>query len=118
MSRSRRELAEVYCPRCGRPFQAEVWLVIDRAECPELVHTLMEGELDVAVCPHCSAEGSISHPLLLHDSDRKQVLCALPLSVQGQDSARELVGDLLHGLVEAIPADERRPYLGEVELVP
>ncbi len=118
MSRSRRELADVHCPRCGQPFQAAVWLVVDRAERPDLVHALMEDDLDVAICPHCSAEGSISHPLLLHDPDRKQVLCALPLSVQGQDAARELVGDLLHGLVATISADEREPYLGEVELVP
>jgi hypothetical protein len=118
MPRSRPELADVHCPCCGRPFQAAVWLVVDRAERPDLVHALLEGQLDVAVCPHCGAEGSISHPLLLHDPDRQQVLCALPLSVQGQDAARELVGDLLHGLVAAIPVDERRPYLGEVEFVP
>ncbi len=92
--------------------------MIDRAERPDLVHLLLDGELNVATCPHCGAEGGINHPLLLHDGARKEVLCAMPLSVKGPDAARELVGDLLHGLLAAIPPEERQPYLAEVELVP
>jgi hypothetical protein len=106
------------CPTCEQPFQAGVWLVVDRAERPDLVHLLMDGELNVARCPHCGAEGGINHPLLFHDPARRQVTCAIPLSVQGQDAAREVIGDLLHGLIAELPPEERLPYLGEVEIVP
>lgn len=118
MERSRQEAAELQCPSCDQPFQAPVWLVIDKQEWPDLVHLLMDGELNVQRCPHCGAEGGINHPLLYHDAERQQLLCAMPLTVQGPVAARELVGDLLQGLVAAIPPGERKPYLAEVEVVP
>ncbi len=118
MPRSRHELADLRCPTCEQPFQADVWLVVDRAERPDLVHLLMDGELNVARCPHCGAEGGINHPLLFNDPARRQVTCAIPLSVQGQDAAREVIGDLLHGLIAELAPEERLPYLGDVEIVP
>ncbi len=117
MSRSRNEMAEVECPACGQRFHVEVWLVVDHAERPDLVRLLMEGELNAAACPRCGAEGGLNYPLLFHDGSRRLLLCAVPLTVQGPHAVRELVGDLLNGLVEAIPVDERVPYLREVELV-
>ncbi|HEX6291850.1 MAG TPA: CpXC domain-containing protein [Herpetosiphonaceae bacterium] len=118
MARSHNETADLRCPTCGQPFTAEVWLVVDRGERPDLARLIMDGDLNVARCPHCGAEGGVNHPLLFHDSAREQVLVALPLTVQGPDAARELVGDLLRRLLDALPDDERRPYLGEIELVP
>jgi hypothetical protein len=97
---------------------AEVWLVVDRQERPDLVRLILDGELNVARCPHCGAEGGINHPLLFHDGERKQVLVAMPLTVQGPEAARELVGELLKHLLETMAAEERQPYLGEVEMVP
>lgn len=118
MSRSQAESADLVCPTCGQPFSSEVWLIVDRQERPDLVHLLLDGELNVARCPHCGAEGGINHPLLFHDADRRQVLVALPLTVQGAEAARELVGDLLHRLLAALPPAARQPYLGEIELTP
>src|SRR3712207_3324852 len=117
MSRSRQEPVDLACPSCGRHFRAAVWLVVDRAERPDLVQRLIAGQLDDARCPHCGAEGAINHPLLLHDPARMQVYCALPLSVQGQAAARDMVGELLQALVAALPLAERLPYLREVEIV-
>lgn len=118
MSRSQAESADLVCPTCGQPFSSEVWLIVDRQERPDLVHLLLDGELNVVRCPHCGAEGGINHPLLFHDADRRQVLVALPLTVQGAEAARELVGDLLHRLLAALPPEARQPYLGEIELTP
>ena len=92
MSRSQSETAELQCPSCGRPFGAEVWLTLDRQERPDLLHLLLDGELNVAACPHCGAEGGINHPLLFHDGARRQVVAVLPLTVQGAEAARALVG--------------------------
>jgi hypothetical protein len=95
-----------------------VWLIVDRQERPDLVHLIMDGELNVARCPHCGAEGGINHPLLFHDSARQQVVAAIPLTVQGGEAARELIGDLLMRLLDALPDEERQPYLGEIEITP
>lgn len=118
MTRSHNQTADLSCPTCGQPFSAEVWLVVDRQERPDLVRLLLDGELNVARCPHCGAEGGINHPLLFHDGERKQVLVAMPLTVQGPEAARELVGELLQRLLESLPEEERQPYLGEIEMVP
>lgn len=118
MTRSHNQTADLSCPTCGKPFSAEVWLVVDRQERPDLVRLIMDGELNVARCPHCGAEGGINHPLLFHDGERQQVLVAMPLTVQGPETARELVGELLRRLLESLPQEERQPYLGEIEMVP
>lgn len=118
VSRSQSERADLTCPTCGTPFDAEIWLVVDRQERPDLVRLIMDGELNTATCPHCGAEGGVNHPLLFHDAQRQQMLAAIPLTVQGPDAARQLVGDLLDRLLAAIPPPERLPYLGEIELVP
>jgi len=118
MSRSQVETAELSCPTCGQLFTAEVWLTVDRQERPDLVRLIMDGELNVARCPHCGAEGGINHPLLFHDAEREHVVVALPLTVQGEAAVRELVGDLLQRLLAALPDEARRPYLGEIEMVP
>jgi hypothetical protein len=118
MPRSQSETAALVCPSCGQPFTADVWLIVDRQERPDLVHLIMDGELNVARCPHCGAEGGINHPLLFHDSARQQVVAAIPLTVQGGEAARELIGDLLMRLLDALPDEERQPYLGEIEITP
>jgi len=117
-TRSQQETATLDCPTCGKPFDAQVWLILDRQERPDVVKTLLDGELNVARCPHCGAEGGIMHPLLFHDPERQQVLVAMPLTVQGMDAARELVGDLLERFLDTMPEDERQPYMGDIELVP
>jgi hypothetical protein len=118
MPRSHVETADLACPTCDKPFTTTVWLVVDRQERPDLVRLIMDGELNVARCPHCGAEGGVNHPLLFHDGAREQVVIALPLTVQGSEAARELVGDLLQRLLAAIPQAEHQPYMGEIEMVP
>lgn len=118
MTRSHNQTADLTCPSCGQLFSAEVWLVVDRQERPDLVRLILDGELNVARCPHCGAEGGINHPLLFHDGQRQQVLIAMPLTVQGPEAARELVGELLKRLLESMTEEERQPYLGEIEMVP
>ncbi len=106
------------CPACKQPFSVEVWLVVDRQERPDLTKLIMDGELNVASCPHCGAAGGVNHPLLFHDGEREQVLVALPLTVQGPAAARDVAGELLQRLLDELPPEADKPYLGEVELVP
>jgi hypothetical protein len=118
MPRSQNETVDLTCPTCGSGFSADVWLIVDRQERPDIVRLIMDGDLNVARCPHCGAEGGVNHPLLFHDGTREQVLVAMPLTVQGPDAARELVGELLQRLLDTLPEDARKPYMGEIEMVP
>jgi hypothetical protein len=118
MPRSQSDIADLQCPACGASFRREVWLIVDRDERPDLIELILDGTLHRARCPACGAEGDINHPLLLHDGRREQIVAALPLTVQSEHAARELVGDLLRRLIDALPPASRKPYLGDVELVP
>lgn len=118
MPRSQSDTADLLCPACGTAFRSEVWLIVDRSERPDLVARILDGTLHRARCPGCHMEGAINHPLLLHDDARQHVVAALPLTVQHERAARELIGDLLQRLVDALPPAERQAYLGEVELTP
>ncbi|GAC1639086.1 MAG: hypothetical protein NVS4B8_05630 [Herpetosiphon sp.] len=116
--RSRKEPIDLHCPACGADFPASVWLVVDREERPDLLHRLLENKLDTLVCPSCGSAGQINHPLLFHDGIYRRLWCAMPLSIESPAAARSLVGDLLHGLIAALPPEHREPYLQDVELVP
>ena len=64
---SHSEHAVLTCPACGQDFEADVWMLVDAQEQPELAHALREGTLNVVACPHCGNHGPAGAPLLFHD---------------------------------------------------
>ena len=48
---------QLTCPQCGTPYSAEVHQVVDSKRTPELKQQLLNGQLNVAVCPQCGAGG-------------------------------------------------------------
>ncbi|MEJ5241402.1 MAG: CpXC domain-containing protein, partial [Anaerolineales bacterium] len=53
------------CPQCGHTFHAELWLILDAAERPDLLDRLRRGELHTLTCPHCGHTAEADVPLLL-----------------------------------------------------
>jgi hypothetical protein len=47
--------AELTCPGCGKTFTAEIWLIVDTAERPDLLERTRTGSLHHLPCPHCAA---------------------------------------------------------------
>ena len=45
--------ADATCPACNHAFQADVWLVVDADERPDLVERLRGGSLHAIACPQC-----------------------------------------------------------------
>ncbi len=43
MANSYTETTSLTCPHCGESFAAEIWLIIDAAERPELVEKIKQG---------------------------------------------------------------------------
>ena len=66
MSHSFSQTASRACPRCGREFRAEIWLIVDAAERPELMEQIKRGTLHEISCPHCGHRGQVDAPLLLY----------------------------------------------------
>jgi CpXC motif protein len=103
------------CPSCGQDFTAEVWLLVDAAERPDLADALREGTLNVVACTRCDYSGPAGAPLLFHDPVNRRVYFAAP-SDGAEHEWREQAQSLLYLLVGSLSEEERRPYLGDVQV--
>ena len=106
MPHSHAETAEVTCPHCGKPFSAEVWLLVDVAERPDLLERIRAGTLHHLTCPHCGeAVGSFDAPLLVYRPGGEPPLLFSPAqrtsAEEDEEQARGLVARLREALGEA-----------------
>jgi CpXC protein len=115
MSVSYNENTSLTCPGCGHDFAAEVWMLVDSVERPDLADALREGTLNVVACPHCDYTGPAGAPLLFHDPARQRVYFAAPAD-GAEHEWREQAQSLLYLLVGSLPEEQRRPYLGDVQV--
>lgn len=65
------------CPQCNAPFNAEVWLIVDAGERPDLAARCLDGSIHVVACPN-DHRGMLGAPLLYHDRAKKQLFLAYP----------------------------------------
>jgi len=103
------------CATCGTSFETDAWTLIDAAERSDLAQALREGMLNMATCPKCGAQTVAGAALLYHDPAARRVYLAVPPDV-GEHIWRERAQELLYRLVGSLPEDERRPYLGDVQV--
>ena len=103
------------CPACGARFETDAWALVDAAERSDLAQALREGSLNMATCPTCGVQTAAAAALLFHDSAGRRVYFAVPPDV-GEYVWRERAQALLYQLVGSLPEDERRPYLGDVQV--
>lgn len=109
------EQAQLTCPTCGADFEAPVWLILDAQEEPAAVEALLRDELNMVRCPSCGAAGPAGAPLLYHDALARRVIFA-PAPGMPEHEWREQARDLHAVLVGSIPEEQRRPYLGDVDI--
>ena len=115
MAISYAENAPRTCPACGERFAAEVWMLVDAAERPDLVELLRDERLNLVRCPRCGHEAPAGAPLLLHDGAVRRVYFAAPADA-AEHEVREQAQALLYVLVGSLPEDSRLPYLGDVQV--
>lgn len=108
------ESLDLSCPYCGKPFQAETWLLVDGQERPELAARILDGTLHDLHCPHCGRLGQAPAPLLYHDGRSRRVLLAVPPGM-AEPEWRAAAETLLWTLIGARPPGAREPYLGELQ---
>jgi len=105
MAHSFAQQTDLTCPECGQPFTAQVWLIVDAAERPDLAARIRAGALHDLPCPHCGHRGTIDAPLLLLRPDQDPPLIFSPAgsttAEQDQAQAAGLVGALRERLGEA-----------------
>ena len=112
---SHSEYIGLTCPACGARFETDAWALVDAAERSDLAQALREGSLNMATCPKCGVQTAAGAALLFHDPASRRVYFAVPPNV-GEHVWRERAQELLYQLVGSLPEDERRPYLGDVQV--
>jgi len=90
-------------------------MLIDAGERPDLAHELREGTLNLVNCPHCGYHGPAGAALLFHDPANRRVYFAAPPGTE-EHEWREQAQALLYLLVDNLPEEARRPYLGDVQV--
>jgi hypothetical protein len=103
------------CTACHADFSADVWALIDAVERPELAAELRDGTLNSVVCPQCGHRQTAGAPLLFHDPANRRVYFAVPPETE-EHRWREQAQTLLYVLVGSLSEEQRRPYLGDVQV--
>lgn len=98
MPNSHADHADLTCPNCAQPFTADVWLIVDIAERPDLLEQLQTETLHALVCPHCMHEATLDAALLVYRPDDDPVLVFSPArqtdAAQNREQAQALVSML------------------------
>ena len=67
-------LARVTCPNCRNSFQTPVEQILDVRADPSTKIRVLNGLVNVAVCPHCGMRAALNLPFLYHDPDKELAL--------------------------------------------
>ncbi|MEW5721343.1 MAG: CpXC domain-containing protein, partial [Chloroflexota bacterium] len=116
MATSFSQRVDLQCPECSTRFSAEVWLIVDLLERPDLAAQCRDGKIRAVVCPQGHA-GTLGTPLLVHDPARRKLFLALTPNVP-QDQAHALNAQLVARLRQSLPVGLPFEYLNETQVVP
>ncbi len=109
---------QLTCPQCGTPYSAEVHQIVDSKRNPELKQQLLNGTLNVAVCPSCGAGGQMATLLLFHDPEHEMFMVHMPQDLNLDQAQREqMIGQLTKQAMDETPQEERRAYMFQPEIM-
>jgi len=105
-------VARVNCPSCGSPFQTPIEQVVDVRADPSAKMRVLNGLVNMAVCPQCGTRGTLSLPFLYHDPDKELALIYMPIE-SGRDNIerQQAIGKLTSAVMDQLPPEERKGYL-------
>lgn len=105
-------LNQIQCPRCQTPFTAEIHQVVDVGRDPQLKYELLNGSLNVFVCPNCGTSGQMATPLLYHDPENELFMVHVPMELNLPHEERQrLIGQLVQDVMNQTPPEARRGYM-------
>lgn len=109
------ERVALTCTACATPFETDAWVILDAAEEPERAQELLDGKLNLAICPNCGASNQEQVAMLYHDAALRRVHFAVPAGAD-EFRWRERAQELLRVLVSQIPEEAQLAYLGDVQV--
>jgi hypothetical protein len=105
-------IARVTCPNCQNPFQTPIEQVIDVRADPGAKGRVLNGMVNVAVCPQCQSGGPLGLPFLYHDPEKELAFVYMPMEAGYSDVERQqAIGKLTSEVMDSLPPEERKGYL-------
>ena len=102
MSHSYARQLKMTCLECGKSFSADVYMIVDVAERPDLLEMIRNESLHRVPCSYCGHRGPVDVPLLIFRPNQEPHLLfalAAGMGVEwNQEQAQELVGRLRKSL--------------------
>ncbi|MBL7199842.1 MAG: hypothetical protein ISS56_06820 [Anaerolineae bacterium] len=112
MSMNAPQMANVVCPACRSRYSAPVHNLIDVGREPRLKTLLLQGRLNVGICPSCGATGMLSVPVSYHDPDKELLFCLVPQELPMNENDRQrMIGEMSNAVIDSLPAEQRKGYL-------
>ncbi|HIP70451.1 MAG TPA: hypothetical protein EYH05_03540 [Anaerolineae bacterium] len=128
MAHSLAQNRSVACPNCEQMVEAEIWLVIDAVERPDLLADIRNGTLRIMVCSQCGFSGEVDGPLLLYRPEDDPVLIFCPPATvllpndkpaeEAEEVAVEQMEELLDYLAEKVGPVWQKRWIEELALIP
>ncbi|MBE9508382.1 MAG: CpXC domain-containing protein, partial [Chloroflexi bacterium] len=105
------------CPNCRNQFQAPVEQILDVKADPGAKMRVLNGLVNMAVCPHCKMGGPLGLPFLYHDPDKELAFIYMPMEAGRDDLERQqAIGKLTSTVMNDLPPEERKAYLLQPEI--
>lgn len=106
------QLVNVNCPACGTRYTAPFQNIIDVGRDPRLKTLLLQGRINVGVCPSCGAAGMLGVPLTYHDPEKELLFCLVPQELHMSETERQrAIGEMSNAVIGTLTADQRKGYL-------
>jgi hypothetical protein len=109
---------EIRCPECGQPVPADVWLIVDGLERPDLLAQVADDTLHDLTCNACGYSGGIDAPLLLYLPDRERKLAFSPPRQATPEQSRQVAGALIGLLSQSAGPNWQNEWVTGMDTVP
>jgi 5'-deoxynucleotidase YfbR-like HD superfamily hydrolase len=110
-------VARVTCPNCKIQFQTPIEQILDVKVDPGAKVRVLNGLVNMAVCPHCKMGGPLGLPFLYHDPDKELAFIYMPMEAGRDDLERQqAIGKLTSTVMNDLPPEERKAYLLQPEI--
>jgi hypothetical protein len=94
-----------------------LWQSANVTTSPELLQSIVNGEMNVVKCPSCGSRFHVEVPFLYHDMKAKEWIWVYPLSFEKErNTVFEKVDEMWAELRDSMPSDVRDTFEAEYQV--
>ncbi|MFO7684253.1 MAG: CpXC domain-containing protein [Chloroflexota bacterium] len=99
------------CAGCGESYRADIWLVVDVAERPDLAAKICQGTLHTGICPQCGEAQVVDMGLLVFRPYGNPALLFSPAQATTPEEDQDQARGLLNLLYQTMPDEWQDEWL-------